>query len=202
MVALTGYVLYLNWRLAAFSVIVLPLAGFALSKFSKRFRKASTSMQEQSAFSRRTSMRPSAVSGSSRPLAWRNTKAGGSPKEQEPFQLPDALDQDQCDLTSRHGMISIFGTSLVILFGLFAIAKGTMTVGDFFSFMTALVFFYRPLKELNGVNSMVQDGVAAAKRIFEVLDTEPEIKNKPGALTVSRDIKCIEFRDLSFKYEK
>jgi subfamily B ATP-binding cassette protein MsbA len=76
-----------------------------------------------------------------------------------------------------------------------------MTVGDFFTFMTALVFFYRPLKELNGVNNMVQDGVAAAKRIFEVLDTEPEIKNRHGALTVSRDIKNMEFRDLSFKYE-
>ena len=41
MVALTCYILYLNWRLAAFSIIVLPLAGFALSRFSRRFRKAS-----------------------------------------------------------------------------------------------------------------------------------------------------------------
>jgi subfamily B ATP-binding cassette protein MsbA len=51
------------------------------------------------------------------------------------------------------------------------------------------------------VNNIIQNGVAAAKRIFEVLDTEPEIRNRPGATTVSRDIKRIEFRDLLFKYE-
>ncbi|MBS1128221.1 MAG: phospholipid-lipopolysaccharide transporter, partial [Nitrospirae bacterium] len=47
MLALTGYILYLNWRLAAFSLVVLPFAGLALSKFSRRFRKTSTQMQEQ-----------------------------------------------------------------------------------------------------------------------------------------------------------
>ncbi|HEY6010086.1 MAG TPA: ABC transporter transmembrane domain-containing protein, partial [Nitrospirota bacterium] len=47
MVALTGYVLYLNWRLASFTLIVLPLAGLAFSRFSRRFRKASVQMQEQ-----------------------------------------------------------------------------------------------------------------------------------------------------------
>jgi subfamily B ATP-binding cassette protein MsbA len=76
-----------------------------------------------------------------------------------------------------------------------------MTVGDFFSFMAALVFFYRPLRDLNSVNNTVQDGVAAAKRIFEVLDTRPEIKDRPDAVTASRDFKTIEFRNLSFKYE-
>jgi subfamily B ATP-binding cassette protein MsbA len=76
-----------------------------------------------------------------------------------------------------------------------------MTIGDFFSFMAALVFFYRPLRDLNGVNSTVQDGVAAARRIFEVLDTQPEIRDRPGAGIASRDFKTIEFRNLVFKYE-
>ena len=98
-------------------------------------------------------------------------------------------------------VISILGTSLVILFGLYFIANGKMTVGDFFSFMASLVFFYRPLRDLNGVNNTVQDGVAAAQRIFEVLDTQPEIKNRQGALSVSRDFRTIEFRNVAFKYE-
>jgi subfamily B ATP-binding cassette protein MsbA len=97
--------------------------------------------------------------------------------------------------------ISIFGTSLVILFGLYFIVSDRMTVGDFFSFMAALVFFYRPLRELNGVNSTVQDGVAAASRIFEVLDTEPEIRDRRGAHPVSREFKTVAFSNLSFKYE-
>jgi subfamily B ATP-binding cassette protein MsbA len=99
-------------------------------------------------------------------------------------------------------VISMVGTAFVILYALYAIIVWkVMTVGDFFSFLGALVFFYRPLKDMNGINNVVQDGIAAAKRIFEVLDTRPEIKDSKGASTVPRDFKTISFRDLSFKYE-
>jgi subfamily B ATP-binding cassette protein MsbA len=98
-------------------------------------------------------------------------------------------------------VITTFGISTVILIGGYWIIKGNMTVGEFFSFMAALYFLYRPIKELNGVNSIVQDGVAAAKRIFEVLDTQAEIKDRPGAVDLSREFKKVEFRGLSFRYE-
>jgi len=64
------------------------------------------------------------------------------------------------------------------------------------------VFFYRPLKELNGINNVIQDGVAAAKRIFEVLDTEPEVRDRTGAVDLPRAFRTIEFRDLSFRYDQ
>jgi subfamily B ATP-binding cassette protein MsbA len=97
--------------------------------------------------------------------------------------------------------ISMLGTSLVILYGLYSIYRGMMTVGDFFSFMMALIFFYRPLKELNGINNIIQDGLAAARRIFEVLDTEPEIKSKENSRSLPRNFKAIVFRNVSFRYE-
>jgi subfamily B ATP-binding cassette protein MsbA len=202
MVALTGYVLYLNWRLAAFSLIVLPLAGIALSRFSKRFRKASTSMQEQVGVL--TTHLHETIGGIRIVKAFGMEEYESRRFTEKNKNLFNSLMLSIKTSAMSHPVmevISIFGTSLVIMFGLYAISSGAMTVGDFFSFMTALVFFYRPLKELNVVNSTIQDGVAAAKRIFEVLDTEPEIKSRQGALTVSRDIKNIEFRDLSFKYE-
>jgi subfamily B ATP-binding cassette protein MsbA len=97
----------------------------------------------------------------------------------------------------------MIGTAFVILYGLYSITESkTMTAGGFFSFNVALVFFYRPLKDMNGINNVVQDGIAAAKRIFEVLDTQPEIRNKEGAITLSRDFKTIELRDVSFKYDE
>jgi len=97
--------------------------------------------------------------------------------------------------------ISMLGISMVILIGGYWIIGGRLTVGEFFSFMAALYFLYRPLKELNGVNNMVQDGVAAAKRIFDVLDTEPEIKDRPGASVASPNFQTIEFNNVSFRYE-
>ncbi len=203
MVALTGYILYLNWKLAAFSIIVLPLAGIALSRFSRRFRKASTSMQEQMGIL--TTHLYETISGI------RIVKAFGmeayesrrfSEKNRDLFNsLMRAIKTGALSHPVME-VISILGTSLVILFGLYYIARNEMTVGDFFSFLAALVFFYRPLRELNGVNNTLQDGVAAAQRIFEVIDTEPEIVDRKGAVKVSREFSTIEFRNVSFQYEE
>jgi subfamily B ATP-binding cassette protein MsbA len=202
MVALTGYVLYLNWRLAAFSIIILPLAGIALSRFSKRFRKASTSMQEEIGVL--TTHLHETIGGIRIVKAFGMEKYESRRFSEKNKNLFNSLMRAIKTSAISHPImevISIFGTSLVILFGLYAITAGTMTVGDFFSFMAALVFFYRPLRDLNGVNSTVQDGMAAAKRIFEVLDTRPEIRDRKGAGIAFRDFKTIEFRNLVFKYE-
>ncbi len=202
MVALTGYILYLNWRLAIFSIIVLPLAGFALSKFSKRFRTASTQMQEQIGVL--TTHLHETVGGIRIVKAFGMEKYESRRFAEKNKNLFNSLMRSIKTGAISHPVmevISILGTSLVILFGLYYIANGKMTVGDFFSFMASLVFFYRPLRDLNGVNNTVQDGVAAAQRIFEVLDTQPEIKNRQSALSVSRDFRTIEFRNLAFKYE-
>jgi subfamily B ATP-binding cassette protein MsbA len=204
MVALTVYIIYLNWRLAAFSIVVLPFAGIALSKFSRRFRKASTQMQEQ--IGDLTMHLHETISGI------RIVKAFGMEQyESKRFAsrnkgLFNSLMRSIKTSALSHPVmevISMTGTAFVILYGLYSITESkTMTAGGFFSFNVALVFFYRPLKDLNGINNVVQDGIAAAKRIFEVLDTQPEIRNKEGAITLSRDFKTIELRDVSFKYDE
>jgi subfamily B ATP-binding cassette protein MsbA len=61
---------------------------------------------------------------------------------------------------------------------------------------------YEPVKRLSGVNNTVQQGLAAASRIFEVLDTVPEIRNKPGAKAVTSVSRGIEYQNVSFKYEE
>jgi ATP-binding cassette, subfamily B, bacterial MsbA len=202
MAALVAYILYINWRLAIFMIIVLPFAGIALSKFSKRFRKASTSMQEQ--MGALTTHLHETISGIRIVKAF-SMEAYESKrfKEKNNDLFNSLMSSIKTGAISHPVMevISIFGISLVILFGLYYIANGTMTVGDFFSFMAALVLFYRPLRDLNGTNNTVQDGVAAAKRIFNVLDTEPEIKNRVDAVNAPRAFKTIDFKKLSFKYE-
>jgi subfamily B ATP-binding cassette protein MsbA len=204
MAALTVYIIYLNWRLAAFSLVVLPFAGIALSKFSRRFRKASTQMQEQ--IGDLTMHLHETISGI------RIVKAFGMEQyESKRFAsrnkgLFNSLMRSIKTSALSHPVmevLSMIGTAFVILYGLYSITESkTMTAGGFFSFNVALVFFYRPLKDLNGINNVVQDGIAAAKRIFEVLDTQPEIRNKEGAITLSRDFKTIELRDVSFKYDE
>ncbi|HET7317903.1 MAG TPA: lipid A export permease/ATP-binding protein MsbA [Nitrospirota bacterium] len=202
MMALTGYIIYKDWRLAAFSVVVLPVLGIALSKFSKRFRHASTQMQEQ--YGDLTMHLHETISGIRIVKAFgMESYENGRFAERNKGLFNSLMRSIKTGAVSHPIMevITTFGISTVILIGGYWIIRGNMTVGEFFSFMTALYFLYRPIKDLNGVNSIVQDGVAAAKRIFEVLDTQAEIRDKPGAVDLSRDIKSVEFRDLSFRYE-
>ena len=204
MAALTIYILYLNWRLAAFSLVVLPFAGFALSKFSRRFRKISTRMQEQTGDL--TTHLHETISGIRIVKAFGMELYEGRRFAARNKDLFNSLMRSIKTSALSHPVmevISMTGTAFVILYGLFAIiVDKTMTPGDFFSFTVALVFFYRPLKDLNGINNIVQDGIAAAKRIFEVLDTEPEIRNKEGAIALPRHFKTIELRSLFFQYEE
>jgi ATP-binding cassette, subfamily B, bacterial MsbA len=202
MVALTVYVLYKDWRLALFSVVVMPLLGVALSKFSRRYRRASTQMQEQ--YGDLTIHLHETIAGI------RIVKAFGMEAyenrrfaERNKGLFNSLMRQIKVSAIAHPIMetISTFGIAIVIFIGGYWIIGGRMTVGEFFSFMAALYFLYRPLKELNGVNNMVQDGVAAAKRIFEVLDTEPEIKNRPGAVKIHQGFRAIEFNNVSFRYE-
>ncbi|NTW64718.1 MAG: lipid A export permease/ATP-binding protein MsbA [Nitrospirae bacterium] len=204
MLALTGYIIYLNWRLAAFSLVVLPFAGLALSKFSRRFRKTSTQMQEQ--IGELTTHLHETISGIRIVKAFGMEQYEGRRFADRNKGLFNSLMRSIKTSALSHPVmevISMTGTAFVILYGLYAIiVRKTMTPGDFFSFTVALVFFYRPLKDLNGINNIVQDGIAAAKRIFEVLDTEPEIRNKEGAIVLSREFRTIELKDLYFQYDE
>jgi subfamily B ATP-binding cassette protein MsbA len=76
-----------------------------------------------------------------------------------------------------------------------------MTEGDFTAFLAALLLMYGPLKKLSRVNASVQQGIAAAQRIFELLDTHTEVAQAPGAAPLPPMAQSIEFRDVSFEYE-
>jgi subfamily B ATP-binding cassette protein MsbA len=76
-----------------------------------------------------------------------------------------------------------------------------MTEGDFTAFLAALLLMYGPLKKLSRVNANVQQGIAAAQRIFELLDTHTEVAQAPGAPPLPPMTRSIEFRDVSFEYE-
>ena len=71
--------------------------------------------------------------------------------------------------------------AIVILYGGHQVIGGARTPGAFFSFITALLLAYQPMKSLANLNASLQEGLAAAQRVFEVLDVEPAIRDVPGA---------------------
>src|SRR3546814_12758742 len=71
--------------------------------------------------------------------------------------------------------------ALVIVYGGGRVLAGTTTPGTFFSFIAALMLAYQPLKGLASLNAVLQEGLAAAQRIFGLLDLEPAVRDAPGA---------------------
>jgi subfamily B ATP-binding cassette protein MsbA len=91
--------------------------------------------------------------------------------------------------------------ALVILYGGHQVLNGVRTPGAFFSFIAALLLAYQPLKTLAGLNASLQEGLAAAQRLFTVLDIEPAISNRDGATTLRVTGGEVRFEDVDFAYE-
>jgi subfamily B ATP-binding cassette protein MsbA len=90
--------------------------------------------------------------------------------------------------------------ALVILYGGHQVFNGTRTAGAFFSFVAALLLAYQPIKTLAGLNANLQEGLAAAQRLFTVLDVEPEIRERDNAPALKIAGGEIRFDNVRFSY--
>ena len=97
-------------------------------------------------------------------------------------------------------MAGSIGFAGVIWYGGSAVIKGTMTTGSFFTFITALLSVYRPAKSFAGLNIQIQTALACAKRLFIVLDKEPQIKDKENAIILERVKGDIKLENVEFSY--
>jgi subfamily B ATP-binding cassette protein MsbA len=91
--------------------------------------------------------------------------------------------------------------SVALIIGSQSVASKTMTPGDFFSFMTAVMLMYGPAKKLSRVNADIQQAMAASERIFEMLDTHTEVKERPAAPSLAQFRGAIDFNDVGFGYD-
>jgi ATP-binding cassette, subfamily B, bacterial MsbA len=96
------------------------------------------------------------------------------------------------------GGVAVVG---LIWYGTVNIKNGDLTQGDFFAFVVAAFMMYGPIKKLSRVNTNLQQSIAASERIFELLDTHSEVRERPGAGELVPLAQGIEFRNVTFMYE-
>jgi subfamily B ATP-binding cassette protein MsbA len=92
------------------------------------------------------------------------------------------------------------GISLVVWYGGSQVLAGKSTPGTFFSFLTALIMIYEPIKGVSAINNSLQQGIAAAERVFDILDVESEVAEKKDAIELPAVKDTIEFTDVRFHY--
>ncbi len=203
--ALVGYavlLLYFDWKLAAICLVSAPLAVYPLVVLGRKLRKTSdTGLRRWRDI---TNLLQETISGSRIVKAFRMEAF-----ESDRFEkITNRLFRTNMRLTR---MVSILPPIMELVGGLaFAaaiwygssrIARGELTTGEFTSFMAALFMMYGPVKKLSRVNATFQQALAAAARVFSVLDTHFEIKEAPDAVDIPPLEKRIELRQTSFIYE-
>jgi len=201
-IGLVGVVIYRDWKLAIFSFLVFPLAVIPIVKFGRKLRTVST--QSQKVMGKLTTLLQETISGD------RIVKAFGMEKYENKrfsdennrlFRTIMKAQKIRAMSSPVMDFIGGLGSALVIWYGGYCVIKGYSTPGNFFSFLAGLIMLYEPVKKLSKVNNIIQQGLAAAVRVFDLLDTEPEIGDKIDAKPLPPVSKHIEFKDVSFRYD-
>ena len=97
-------------------------------------------------------------------------------------------------------MIQTFSLCLILWYGGSMIHQGRLTVGELVAFLSYAGAFYQPVNELIQVNNVVQQALAAADRIFQFLDEEPDVVDRPGAIELDRVQGHVRLEGVSFAY--
>lgn len=199
-IALVGYIIYLNPILAFYTLIVVPVIIYPLMQIAKRLKKYSHRSQQKNAdlVSRLTEV-------------FNNIeviKANSTEKfELKRFSIENwnffKINMKAIYLgalvSPMMEIIAVSGLAIVIYIGGKNVYEGVMSVGEFTAFITAIGLVFEPIRKLGGTYSKIQDALAASERVFTILDTKTNIID--GTKELNEDIKTIEYKNVSLEIE-
>ena len=203
LIVLVGLMFYQNWKLAFFALLMMPLAAFVAKSLGKRIGKAT---------------KESIILNASL-ISYLSEMLKGSRMikifQQEKFESDRSskILTDNMHIRNKVGFIMIRATPIMelltgfmiagfIYYSGFMIISGEMGINNFFSFLTAMMLAYQPIRSLATINMMFYQGATGAERVFKVLDTEPDIKEIENHPNLKINTGNIEFKNVSFSYPK
>ncbi|MHB8835719.1 MAG: ABC transporter ATP-binding protein [Candidatus Methylomirabilia bacterium] len=204
-IALVAAAFYLDPPLALVSLVGLPLSLYPLWRFGKKVRRYSRTGQEQTGGL--TALLQESILGHRVVQAF-----GREAHEQRRFEAENARLTRTWEKAETYASLAFPTTevcasaaiALVVIYGGISVITGARQQGDFLAFITGMFLLYEPLKNLGRVHSTIQMGVAAGERIFDLLDTAPDIVDRAGAVAFGGGDPAtrtrVEYRDVSFRY--
>jgi subfamily B ATP-binding cassette protein MsbA len=201
-VGLLVVVFYRHWKLALIAIVVLPAAVAVVSHLGKKMRLTSHKLQIKMADI--NNLLYEKISGI------RIVKAFCAEKL-EIERLADVLSQYlksalyaariNAFMSTLSEVLGGIGIAGVVWYGGYEVIHGVTTPGTFMSFITALLLLYEPLKRISKYNIKLQQALAAADRVFEILDTQADITETPEAINLLPIKDAIVYRDVCFRYD-
>jgi subfamily B ATP-binding cassette protein MsbA len=198
---LVGVMFYQDWLLATVAFVAFPATVIPITTLGRRLRKVTANTQAQTgAF---MTLVEQSLSGIRLVKAYRMEAYEGARAEGLTTTVRDLVIKAERVKALASPLMETLGgvaVTIVIVYGGWRVINGDTTAGAFFSFITALLSAYRPMKALANANANVNEGLAGAQRLFAVLDTKPALVEKPHAapLTVGRGE--VRFENVVFSY--
>ncbi len=202
-ISLVFVLIYNSWQLALIAIVVLGCAFLPVARIRKRIN---------SVMSKTIAAGSAVITSYNEAYAGNKTIASYNLTNQQASKFKELLNNIfslQIKMVQRtswlspmmHVIVSI-GIGLAIGYGSHLILTKQITSGNFVSFITALIMLYTPIKNLGNNFNQVQLSFMAIERVFDILNAEPKIKDKPNAKVLTPQYSKIEFKDVCFEYQK
>ncbi len=203
LIALLGLMFYQNWKLSLIAIIMIPLASGAAATLGKRIRKVTDEQMLKT--------------GTFMSYLFEVFKNHRIIKifQKEEYEKKRALivieelkekAQKISEVLMRASPIMEFLTGIMIACLVYAsailVANNELQVSKFFSFLAAMMLAYQPVRSLATVNISIQQGLAGARRVLPIIDSEPEIKDKENVKNLELKKSEIVFENVSFNYSE
>ena len=201
LIALLGLMFYHDWQLSLLAIIMIPIAAFSSRNLGKKMgKKVHISLEASDKFMKFLS---EMIKGS-----WL-IKIYQKEEEElkrismiidERFKAIRKVEQTRLGAGPIMEVISALAIAIVVFFAGYRSMQGAITLGEFVSFLAALMLAYQPVRALAGINIGIQEGISAAKRIYEIIDQKNEIYHDENAPSLKLKKASIEFKNISFTY--
>jgi subfamily B ATP-binding cassette protein MsbA len=200
-VFLVALMFYQDWVLAFASFVIFPLAFRPIIGIGRKMRRVSANTQAE--LGQFTTLLDQTFQGARHVKAY-GMEAYETGRAAELIQrIVKLINRATRTRSAASPIMETLGgiaVAIVILYGGHQVTEGVRTPGAFFSFITALLLAYQPMKTLASLNANLQEGLAAAQRIFTVLDIEPAIRDAAGAKPLAVHGGEIRFEGVRFAY--
>ena len=201
LIALLGLMFYHDWQLSLLAIIMIPIAAISSKNIGKKMgKKVHISLEASDKFMKFLS---EIIKGSW--LIKIYQKEEDELKKismiiDERFKAIRKVEQTRLGAGPIMEIISAIAIAIVVFFAGYRSLQGAVTLGEFVSFLAALMLAYQPVRALAGINVGIQEGITAAKRIYEIIDQKNEIYNDKNAPSLKLKNATLEFKNISFTY--
>ena len=202
LIGISAILFYMHWKLAVVALLPIPFLVYGAWFYTSRAHDQYHVVRKRAA--KMNARLQDSISGIRETLSFN--------RQLYEIKQFEKRSRDYCDGTLEVMRLWAFyspsmmflgslGTVLILLYGVGLVQAGDITVGSLIAFVGYLALFYTPINQLHSVNHMLQHALASGERLFEIIDTVPEIQDAPNTILPSTNVRgTIQFDRVGFSY--